>query len=331
MSTVAGRIPRRLRYVDSVFVYRCRMSHFSSWKSHGLTMRRSPSRIHIRFFSFPGILRRRDFPSAHITRIREAPRSWSATPKISPARVDGRRTRTTSSWGTGGPSPGVVLAFRVADGTIPCRPLRGPRVRRRIPAGELDEEPREQGGPQHHHHREGEKFRAPADEEPVLGDDQGDLRPRHEDRGEPPRPDPVHAPEPRDHEEPGDDLPDDRNPDRREGEDHHAHEEVRVDLEADAREEHAHEDRGHRAHLPAHAGPVLRARDDAPREERLDEGREPEDGEREAHEEARGECDHHRAARGGTVDPSEGPREGVAPEPDEADGEAEENREAREQ
>src|SRR2546425_791919 len=76
------------------------MSHFSSWNCHTLTTRRSPSRIHIRFFSFPGIRPSRLFPSWHITRIRDAPRSWSAIPRISPSFPRGMRTRTTSSSGT---------------------------------------------------------------------------------------------------------------------------------------------------------------------------------------------------------------------------------------
>src|SRR3989454_2664222 len=89
--------PRRLMQVDSVFVYRCLMSHFSSGICQTFTTRRSPSRIHIRFFSFPGMRPRRLFPSWHITRIREAPRSWSAIPRISPSFPRGIRTRTTSS------------------------------------------------------------------------------------------------------------------------------------------------------------------------------------------------------------------------------------------
>src|SRR3990172_1217336 len=93
MSMDFGTTPRRERYEVSVFVYRWRMLHFSFWKSHGSTTTRSPSRIHIRFFSFPGIRPRRDFPSAHITRMRDAPRSWSATPKICPSFRWGIRTR----------------------------------------------------------------------------------------------------------------------------------------------------------------------------------------------------------------------------------------------
>src|SRR3989304_4848663 len=75
------------------------MSHFSSWNSQGLTMTRSPSRIHMRFLSCPGTPPRRLFPSAHMTLILDAPGSWSAIPKISPSLARGRRTRKTSSSG----------------------------------------------------------------------------------------------------------------------------------------------------------------------------------------------------------------------------------------
>src|SRR5438309_52833 len=76
------------------------MSHFSSWNCQTLTTRRSPSRIHMRFFNLPGIRPSRLLPSAHITRTRDAPSSWSAIPRISPSFVRGIRTRTTSSSAT---------------------------------------------------------------------------------------------------------------------------------------------------------------------------------------------------------------------------------------
>ena len=89
--------PRLARLDAWVLVYLYNISDFSSWNSHGRIMSRSPSRIHMRFFSFPGILPILDLPSAHMTLILEAPMSWSAIANISRLKSFGMGERTCSS------------------------------------------------------------------------------------------------------------------------------------------------------------------------------------------------------------------------------------------
>src|SRR5574340_113714 len=110
------------------------MSHFSSWNCHTLTTRRSPSRIHMRFFSLPGMRPSRLLPSLHITRMRDAPRSWSAMPMISPSLRRGIRTRTTSSSGTAPKKRSVGLnvshpSLHGIGTQLRFEPVRGCRLR----------------------------------------------------------------------------------------------------------------------------------------------------------------------------------------------------------
>ena len=70
------------------------MSHFSSWKDQGVTIRISPSRIQTRFLIFPLIRPMRVTPSQQRTRIWFAPIIRSAKANCSLAHFLGRRTRT---------------------------------------------------------------------------------------------------------------------------------------------------------------------------------------------------------------------------------------------
>src|SRR5208337_690985 len=80
-------------------VYRYTISHFSSWKFHGITMRMSPSRIQTFFLIFPLILPILVTPSKQRIRIWFAPIISSAHPNISRLRFWGSLTLTISSPG----------------------------------------------------------------------------------------------------------------------------------------------------------------------------------------------------------------------------------------
>ncbi len=93
ISTSAGRTPFLERYIACVLVYRCFTSALASWKSHGQTMIKSPSRTHCRRRIFPGIRAILVSPSAQRTVTRRPPRICSASANISLTRRFGILTR----------------------------------------------------------------------------------------------------------------------------------------------------------------------------------------------------------------------------------------------
>src|SRR5208337_4589256 len=96
-------------------VYRYTISHFSSWKFHGITMRMSPSRIQTFFLIFPLILPILVTPSKQRIRIWFAPIISSAHPNISRLRFWGSLTLTISSPGG---TPGFFSVSTTSPGPM---------------------------------------------------------------------------------------------------------------------------------------------------------------------------------------------------------------------